>query len=340
MGCRGMLMQAMKMAVIKNGGDDYFNRLLSYFRQQFKEPIVKMEQIRDSVYIVKTEKNTYVVKGYSKYKKLILQETFTGTIRQEGFEKTYVYVPDIVKEQLFFEGEYFGCMEYLEPHLRPFTFYSHKNRKEGLRLLEEFHSITSSCVTRYKTLLPYSDLHAKWSERLRIFKRNCSQICYLLNEQYLNELLEWARFSLNGMKENESFFFKEPYVILHGDVAHHNFLRDTSGNLHLIDFDLIHIGPESIDLLQYANRILPSIDWSIDQLSQYQQISKFLKERAFLYALAFPTDIFREWNRILREKKHENQHHYKYVIELTLNQLYLRRKFVEKLKKKLAKIDN
>ena len=142
------------------------------------------------------------------------------------------------------------------------------------------------------------------------------------------------------MKENESFFFKEPYVILHGDVAHHNFLRDTSGNLHLIDFDLIHIGPESIDLLQYANRILPSIDWSIDQLSQYQQISKFLKERAFLYALAFPTDIFREWNRILREKKHENQHHYKYVIELTLNQLYLRRKFVEKLKKKLAKIDN
>lgn len=340
MGCRGRMMKVMKMAVIKSGGDDYYNRLLSYFKQQFKEPIVKMVQIRDSVYIVKTKQNTYVVKGYSKHKKLILQETFTATLRQEGFDQTYLFIPDIVKETLFFEGEYFGCMEYLEPNPKSFTFYSHRNRTEGLKLLEEFHTVTASFVSRYKTLLSSSDLQAKWTERLKTFKKNYSQIRHYLNEQYLNELLEWAQWSLNGMEENESFFFKKPYVILHGDVAHHNFLRDRAGTLHLIDFDLIHIGPKCIDLLQYANRILPSIDWSIDQLLKYKQIAELLKERGFLYALAFPTDIFREWNRILREQKYAHPHHFNYVIELTVNQFFLRRKFVESLKMLMAKTDN
>jgi thiamine kinase-like enzyme len=330
----------MKMGTINSGGDDYFNRLLSYFKQQFKEPIVKMEQIRDNVFIIKTKTKKYVVKGYSKYKKLRLQETFTATLHQEGFEKTYKFLSDPIKEPLFFEGDYFGCIEYLNPHPKAFTFYSHKNRKEGLKLLEEFHTVTSACITRYKTLLSYGNLQAKWSERLTTFKRYRPQICHYLNEETVDELMEWAEWSLRGMKDHESFFPNEPHVILHGDVAHHNFHRDTTGTLDLIDFDLIHIGPACIDFLQYANRILPSIDWSIDELSHYKQIGEFLKEKAFLYALAFPTDIFREWNRILREKKHPKEYHFKYVINLTLEQFSLRREFVQQIKMKLAAMDH
>jgi hypothetical protein len=338
MGCLGTMKKTMKMGIDKSGGDDYFNRLLSYFKQQFHEPIIKMEQIRDSVYFVKTKTKKYVVKGYSKYKKLRLQETFTRTLHQEGFNKTYQYLQDITKEPLFFEGESFGCMEYLSPHHKNFTFDSHKYRKEGLELLEEFHRITASCVTRYQTLLPYSDMLEKWSERLKSFKKYYSKITYFLNEQTVNELMDWAEWSLNGMKENESFFFKKPYVILHGDVAHHNFLRDTTGTLNLIDFDLIHIGPSCIDYLQYANRILPAIDWSMDKLSQYRQIGEFTTEKAFIYALAFPTDIFREWNRIMREKRYTKHYYSDYVIDLTLEQFHLRRKFVEELKTLIAKM--
>jgi thiamine kinase-like enzyme len=329
-------MTMMKMRTNQSGGDDYFNRLLSYLKLQFNEPIVRMKQIRDSVYIVKTMEKKYVVKGYSKYKKLRIQETFTRMLHQEGFEKTYLYLEDLVKEPLYFEGEYFGCMEYLEPHSNVFTFDSHKNRKEGLTLLKEFHHVTASCVPIYKTLLSYSDLVEKWSDRLQSFKKNYSPICHYLDPQSVNELIEWAEWSLNGMKENERFFFAQPHAILHGDVAHHNFLRDKKGTLHLIDFDLIHIGPPSIDYVQYANRILPSIDWSIEKLSQYRQIKELLKEKAFLYALAFPTDIFREWNRVMREQTHSKHHYLHYVIDLTVNQHHLRRKFVEKIKLLLA----
>jgi serine/threonine protein kinase len=333
-----MMKKTMKMGMHNSGGDDYFNRLLSYFKQQFNEPIIKMVQIRDSVYIVKTMTKKYVVKGYSRYKKLRLQETVARTLHQEGFNKTYKFFQDVTKESLFFEGEYFGCMEYLAPHRRAFTFDSHKNRKEGLELLEEFHHVTASCVTRYKTLLNYSDMLEKWSERLKNFKKNHSKISYFLTDQTVNELIEWAEWSLNGMKENESIFFKKPHVILHGDVAHHNFLRDTTGLLHLIDFDLIHIGPPCIDYLQYANRILPSIDWSIEELAQYRQMGELTKEKGFLYALAFPTDIFREWNRIMRENKYNKHYYSDYVIDLTLKQLDLRRLFVEKIKIRLAEM--
>lgn len=326
-------MITMGTASRKSGGDDYFNRLLSYFNRQFKERIIKMVSIRESVFLVKTEKNIYVVKGYSTYNKLKLQETFTSTLRQEGFTKTYLYFDDIIKKPLFFEGEYFGCMEYLQPHPKAFSFHSHKNRLEGLELLEEYYSVTTNFEKRYKSLLSLSDIVEKWTDRYRTFFNNSSFLRYYMKEKYIHEMLMWAHWSLKGMKDNHEFFQKKPFVILHGDVAHHNFLRDASGTLNLIDFDLISIGPKCLDILQYANRILPFLDWSFDLLSKYPQINKYLKEKAFLYALAFPTDIFREWNRTLKHKSHTNSRNYKHVIDLTLGQYYLRKKLVFQLEK-------
>ena len=135
-----------------------------------------------------------------------------------------------------------------------------------------------------------------------------------------------------GWKKIVPFFINEPYCILHGDVAHHNFLRDSNGILHLIDFDLISIGPPSLDYLQYANRILPSVDWSFERLSHFSQYQELLNEKAFLYALAFPADIFREWNRVIREGSYKDQRKYDQVMDLTIGQFYPRKKFIDSLK--------
>ena len=123
--------------------------------------------------------------------------------------------------------------------------------------------------------------------------------------------------------------------VLHGDVAHHNFLRDSKGILHLIDFDLISIGPPSLDYLQYANRILPSLDWSFERLAQFSVYEKLVGEKAFLYALAFPADIFREWNRLIREGSYRDQNKYNQVMDLTIGQFYSRKKFIDTLKMKI-----
>jgi thiamine kinase-like enzyme len=331
-----MMMRAM--TIKKRGGDDYFNRLLSHLNQQFKEKIIKMVTIRDAVFLVKTTKKTYIIKGYSSNRKLKLQEVFTATLRNEGFTKSYIYLQDLFKEPLFFEGKYFGCMEYIKPNENSFSYRTYNNRMEGLDLLEEFHQITATIAPRYKTLLSLSKIQSKWTERSTIFSRNIPMLRYFLQDPFINEMLEWANWSLDGMKETDDFFLKNPHVILHGDVAHHNFLRDSKGNLNLIDYDLISIGPECIDILQYANRILPFVDWSYEYLSKHKQIQKYLNEEAFLYALAFPADIFREWNRLIRENTNTDSYKYKQVIELTLDQFYLRRQFVKKLKDKISKL--
>jgi hypothetical protein len=332
-----MMMRAMTTK--KKGGDDYFNRLLTYLNYQFKEKITKMVKIREAVFLIETEKKKYIVKGYSSNRKLFLQETFTATLRKEGFTKSYIYLQTPLTEPLFFEGKYFGCMEYIKPNEKSFSYRTYKNRVEGLELLEEFHRITALIVPRYKSLLSTSDIQAKWVERSNIFSENTTLLRYFLKEPFIDEMLDWANWSLNGIKENGDLFLNNPPVILHGDVAHHNFLRDSKGLLNLIDFDLISIGPKCLDILQYANRILPFIDWSFEFLSNHKQIQNHLNEKAFLYALAFPADIFREWNRMIREKTNLDSYKHKQVMELTLDQFYLRRQFVEKLRDKIRRLE-
>jgi thiamine kinase-like enzyme len=325
-------MKAFNTSVNKKGDDDYFDRLLSYFRSQFYERIIHMIPIRKSVVLLKTDKNTYIIKGYQTNRRLRLHEAFTTTLRREGFTKTYLFLAPPVKEQLFFEGTYFGCIEYIAPNKTVFSFHSQKNRQEGMELLEQFHNTTASFEARYRTLLPKGHIIEKWTERFNVFSNNLPFLKYFINEPFISVMESWANWSLAGMENKRAFSKKEPLVILHGDVAHHNFLRDSLGHLHLIDFDLISIGPATFDYLQYANRILPYIDWSFERLASIKQIRKYLHEEAFLYALAFPADIFREWNRMIREKSYTDHTKYKLVMDLTISQFYARKKFIDHLK--------
>jgi hypothetical protein len=325
------MMKAMSMTFKQKGDDDYFIRLLSYLRSQFKENIVEMVPYRKSVIRIKTNKTSYMLKGFHTNKRLRLQEAFTATLRKEGFSKTYLFVHPQIKEPLFFEGTYFGCMEYIPPNRIPFSFQSQKNRQEGLELLEQYHQVTSSFESRYRTLIPKGIIIEKWRDRGKTFSSNISTLKYFINDKVLADMINWAQWSLSGMEKNRSMFLNEPFCILHGDVAHHNFLRDTNGVLHLIDFDLISIGPASLDYLQYANRILPSLDWSFDRLAQFPQYEDLLNEKAFLYALAYPADIFREWNRLIREGSYRDHKKYNQVMELTNGQFYSRKKFIDRL---------
>jgi hypothetical protein len=324
-------MKAMSMTFKQKGDDDYFIRLLSYLRSQFKENIVEMVPYRKSVIRIKTNKTSYMLKGFHTNKRLRLQEAFTATLRKEGFSKTYLFVHPQIKEPLFFEGTYFGCMEYIPPNRIPFSFQSQKNRQEGLELLEQYHQVTSSFESRYRTLIPKGIIIEKWRDRGKTFSSNISTLKYFINDKVLADMINWAQWSLSGMEKNRSMFLNEPFCILHGDVAHHNFLRDTNGVLHLIDFDLISIGPASLDYLQYANRILPSLDWSFDRLAKFPQYEDLLNEKAFLYALAYPADIFREWNRLIREGSYRDHKKYNQVMELTNGQFYSRKKFIDRL---------
>lgn len=316
----------------QNMGDDVnVTRLFSYFRSQFTEDILQLVPIRRSVFLLLTKNNSYILKGYKTNNKLKLQEAFTATLKKEGFLKTYSFLKPPVREQLYLNGTYFGCMEYIPPHSRSFSFQTQKNRLEGINLLKQFHQTTALFEARYRTLLPKGDLIDKWKERFQLFLTNLPFMEYFIHEPFLSEMVFWGEWALNGMEKNKEFFQRTPFVILHGDVAHHNFLRGKSGELFLIDFDLIQIGPESLDYLQYANRILPSMDWSLERLGAMKPFAKFMSQSAFLYALAYPSDIFREWNRLIREKSYTDSVKFKQVMDISISQFYQRKKFFEQL---------
>lgn len=311
--------------------DSYFDRLFSYFQSQFTEEIIKFQPIRGHVFFVETKSKSIIIKGYRKNQRLKLQEAFTDTLRKEGFLKTYKYMEPPVHSQLFFEGTYFGCIEYIPPNKTAFSFHSQKNRQEGLDLLEQFHQTTGTFESRYRTLLPEGDINGKWVGRLEQFTNNLPILRYYIAEAYILEMISWGQWSLSRI-DGKLSFEAEPNVILHGDVAHHNFMRNRSGQLFLIDFDLINIGPPAFDYLQYANRILPYLNWSDEQLFSHSQLKKYVNDPIFLSALVYPADIYREWNRIIRENKYQNPKKLKSIIDLSIGQFSSRKKFVEKLK--------
>jgi thiamine kinase-like enzyme len=188
-------------------------------------------------------------------------------------------------------------------------------------------------VSGFNGRIPRQNLLKKWGDRAEGFKRNMKIINYFVPKQLTEEILDWSHMALEGMWENMGEFSGEKPVILHGDVAHHNFLRAKTGSLFLIDFDLISLGPEDYDLLQYANRILPFMNWSLNSLFEMKGFSGCLSNKAFLYGLMYPADIFREWNRVIRQKSYYNPARTSPIMDLTVKQFKARSSFIEQVKK-------
>lgn len=318
----------------KNGGDDLItNRLLNILKKSVPFKVNEIKQIRKHVYFVKTDHKPYILKGYSSLQRLYLQEAFTESLKAEGFHHSYSYYR-ILETPIYFNQKYFGWIEYIEPHRDRFSYQSSSDRKEGIRLLNRFHRTTKRLAKSYEMMLPRINLYEKWYERSSRFQKHIPLLRHYLKDQMINELMEWSKISLEGLKNENLNFGNDDLqpVILHGDVAHHNYLKSKSGNLYLIDFDLISIGNEGSDLLQYANRIFPFINWSMHELSKYEHINKYLNNRAFLLALMYPTDIFREWTRIIKDKTYQSPEKILPVMELTVDQFHLRRQLIKDLK--------
>lgn len=328
-----VLMRAVNFIDKQRGDDGEDIRLLSSFQKQFPFRIRELYRLRDNIFLIDTVKGRFVLKGYSSYSRLKLQETFTASLKTDGFQHTYSFI-NLNQDSIIYQDKYFGCLEYIDPHSRAFSYFNEKDRREGLALLEKYHNTTKHCILSYQTILPVFDIGKKWLERYGIFKQNLALVSNYIPQSILQDWLHWAEWSLSGIQRN-SDGFKEPFVILHGDVAHHNFLRKKDGKLYLIDFDLISMGPRNFDLLQYANRILPFINWDLKDLGQYDGLKNLLKKPVYIYSLGYPTDLFREWNRIIREGIID-QRRLQLVVNQSLVNMEHRQNFIKDLKRLLS----
>ncbi|WP_400242625.1 phosphotransferase [Niallia sp. JL1B1071] len=313
------------------GDDTFYYRLLSLLEKKIPAKILEISRIRNEVYLVKTNQFWMILKGYNSYQKLKIQEAYTRALKQEGFTHTYQFYV-FNEEPLIIDKKVFGMIEYISPHKDSFTYSSKRNRREAIQLLEQYYTVTERLVEIYKYILPSFHLMKKLEQRLEEFRSHKSIIEHYLKIEIVEEIMEWAEFSFCYLKNHNEYLHTKSNVILHGDVAHHNFMRDANNKLYLIDFDLISIGPRVGDYLQFANRILPNIGWSIQQLQKMSGYTQFFKEEWFLIALMYPTDILREWNRIIRNQDLSNEFLLEQVLYLTTDQYPKRKKFYQKLR--------
>ncbi|UQZ76614.1 aminoglycoside phosphotransferase [Niallia circulans] len=323
-------MKAVIYDFYHRGDDTFFYRLLSLLEKKIPIQIIELNRIRNDVYLIKTKQYWIILKGYNSYQKLKVQVAFTRALKQEGFTQTYQFY-DFDDEPIIIDNKVYGLIEYLPPHRDTFSYHSKRNRREALRLLEHYYSVTERLVEIYKYILPTFHLIKKFEQRLEEFRGNLLIIEQYIKKDIAEEIMEWADYSLGLIKKQMDYLDTTPNVIIHGDVAHHNFLRVKNNELYLIDFDLISIGPRIADYLQFANRILPDIGWSLQDLQKMQVYADLFKDKWFLTALIYPTDILREWNRIIRNKDVNNDFLLDQVQLLTTNQYKRRKKFYQKL---------
>jgi thiamine kinase-like enzyme len=334
MECLGMTMTKAMNINFHPGRDDFIDRLFSFLTSKLPMDILQLKQIRSNVFLVETNKDIFILKGFQNLPKLKLQQDLTRSLKRAGFDKTYQFY-QFTDTPLIFENQYYGCISFIAQNKRRFTYQSQTERQEGLHLLTNFHSTTKRLVPTFNGVLPKQNLLEKWRNRLRRFKINQATVNYYVPKQITTELLEWAEVALAGMEKHKADFVTRAPVILHGDVAHHNFVRSKSNDLYLIDFDLVAAGPASNDLLQYANRILPFMNWSLEALSKMEGLDDYLHEQAFLYGLMYPSDIFREWNRIIKINNYYNPARVAPLVEMAVSQFKERKSFVESLKNKI-----
>ena len=327
--------KAVNITAKYRGDDSYHDRLLSYLNESLPFQIIEISRIKDQVYKVKAKDLQFVLKEFPSYKRLKIQEAFTNSLKKNGFRNTYSFYSFSDKKALCLQKKYYGCLEYIHKANEPFRFDTKENCREGLQLLNQFHQTTMKLQGSYNTILPTFHLVEKWEERSTLFKRNLPLISFFLEREIITELFTWVEWSLSGLRQEKDTLEKLPKVILHGDVAHHNFMRTSKGDLFLIDFDLISIGPEIADYLQYANRILPFLNWSLTELDTFEPFQPLLNQKVFLYGLAFPSDILREWNRLVKEHTFHQMRKVRPIVELTLNQFEKRKSFMKELESKL-----
>lgn len=329
--CRATMMKAMNINFKKGGDDLFINRLFSYLNYEIGIKTESIQSLRGNVFLVQTAENYFLLKGFSDLRKLKTQQAFTSSLRRTGFDQSYCFLT-FGESPLYLQNQFFGCLEYINPHPRHFHYSDQTDRQEGALLLETFHDKTAELARSYANLLPRTDLMSKWKGRKKEFTSHLAKVHYFINKEITREYLNIANLSLQGYTSQKKKFEDEAPVILHGDVAHHNFLRSEDEKLYLIDYDLISIGPRAFDMLQYANRILPFLEWRMDALAEVKYVKRWLSNKAFLYALLFPADIFREWNRLLRERDSVNPYRAAPIAEMTTGQFNQRQRFWKDVK--------
>ena len=317
----------------EQGGGGLYDCLLVYLKQQDCH-VYEMKAIKPRLMKISTDKGIFIAKQFANQTRLLMQLEFLNKLRNTGFKGAYLFSDEIKPFEC--KGKSIGFLEYLPKHSKSYTYENYSERLEGLDLLKQMHEASAMIIDDLVMNKYTFSQVSKWRERLDEVILNGSRLKRIIPDSVLVEYVRMGEWTLNMLGNYELEDVDEKPVMIHGDLAHHNFFRKDNGELLLIDFDLMAEAPPMIDYLQYANRLLIFNNCSLKEILSFPQLKKYRDNPFFLIGLCFPTDIYREWNRICRDQLWNSTRRLDALWNITVEDLPKRLHFFRELKRRIG----
>lgn len=94
-------------------------------------------------------------------------------------------------------------------------------------------------------------------------------------------------------------------TLIHGDIAHHNFLQ-TKSRLVIIDFDLASYADPDEEWTLLLQRFMPFANYDLQQLiDEHPDFLRIIEEQPS--GLRYPNEVFREWLAFLQKPHKKKQ---------------------------------
>jgi aminoglycoside phosphotransferase len=188
---------------------------------------------------------------------------------------------------------------------KPVNFRRRMDRTDSLLALQTLHRTKEQIDWDASPYLHRYQLLDKWQERLDRFIENRDAFGKFIRKQAIEEIIMYGEEALPILKKN--YRKLSDYTLLHGDVVHHNILRDGKGVIRLIDFDLACTGPPGTELALWMHRVLPNVCYNLEFLLA-EQLSLNDLDNASKSMLLYPNEMLREWLHLLNmpEEKQGN----------------------------------
>ena len=171
---------------------------------------------------------------------------------------------------------------------RKVQFSHSEDRKESLALLHQLHKTHKKIDWKESSHFQEINITRKWAHRLEKWEQYETFLNSTLGAAKTQKITKLARDALAKIEPLP----KDNLTLLHGDVVHHNFVRDKKSNrIYIIDFDLACIGPPEVELILWAHRVLPHFDYDIKALLGSHPTLRNID----LNYLLFPNELMREW---------------------------------------------
>lgn len=243
----------------------------------------KLEQINSNVWKLERNGRFFSVKRYEFSSVALKVKTIHETLRSLSFPHIVPVLP----------SEHHSTL--VQPWLdgaRPVNFKKRADRTDSLEALTALHETSSLINWAGEPYLHSYPLISKWEDRINRFQ-DISELCEVhIGQKNVDEILFYAKNALRIVREN--YIDQVDETLLHGDVVHHNILRDKNGVIRFIDFDLVCTGPAGTEIALWIHRVLPQIDYDIDFLVDEQPALRNLAYTSKTLLL-YPNELLREW---------------------------------------------